>query len=482
MENLTKLVYELLKKNEELPWLEFKHNNYDPQMIGRDICALANGAALDEKQFAYMLWGIDDKTHEIVGTAYNLHNLKKGNEELENWLRSLLSKNIDFSFETVNMKEGTVGMITITRPSKHPASFEKTEYIRVGSYTKQLKDHPELQVRLWKQLQTDHFEDEYARQNLTLPEALSFLGYSSYFDLMGLPQPTSAEGAAHHLIEQKCLVQQESGLYAITNLGAILFAKNLSDFDRLERKALRVVQYGGVNKLTTLKDRDFLSGYALGFEEAIRYIEALLPSRETIEYALRETKKAYPTIAVREIVANALIHQDFSLTGCGVTVEIFTNRIEVSNPGTPLVETFRIVDNPPRTRNSKLARLARQLSLCEERGTGWDKIVLACEQKQLPAPRIYVYEEATRVVLYAEKPFSDLTWEDRLWACYLHACLRYLQGEYLTNRSLRERFGLSERSSGTISRLIKDAVENHYIKTFDPGTAPRYMKYVPVWA
>lgn len=65
-------------------------------MIGRDISALANSAAIHERGCAYMLWGIDDTTHEIVGTDYNLQTLKKGNQELENWLRSLLSHNADF--------------------------------------------------------------------------------------------------------------------------------------------------------------------------------------------------------------------------------------------------------------------------------------------------------------------------------------------------------------------------------------------------
>lgn len=105
MENLDKLVNELRKLPTETQWLEFKHNNYTPDMIGKDISALANSASLYEKSCAYMLWGIDDETHEIVGTDYDLQTLKKGNQELENWLRSLLSKNADFEFHTVQMAE-----------------------------------------------------------------------------------------------------------------------------------------------------------------------------------------------------------------------------------------------------------------------------------------------------------------------------------------------------------------------------------------
>ena len=223
-------------------------------------------------------------------------------------------------------------------------------------------------------------------------------------------------------------------------------------------------------------------GYVVGFEGLIKYIEALIPTEEVIAGAMREQRTAYPILAIREAVANALIHQDFSITGTGPVVEFFQNRIEITNPGTPLVEIARIIDNPPRSRNEKLASLMRRLRMCEELGTGWDKIVLTCELKQLPAPKIELFEDCTRVTLYSEIPFSSIAPEDKLWACYLHACIKQVQGEQLTNASLRARFGLKESSSGSISRLIKETVNQKYIKPFDPTTAPRYMKYVPIWA
>lgn len=270
-----------------------------------------------------------------------------------------------------------------------------------------------------------------------------------------MPQPTDAAGIAHYLLEEFILVKQDNGLYSITNLGAILFAKQLSKFSRLSRKAVRVVQYKGGNRLEMLKEDMSGKGYAAGFEELIRFIEALIPTQERINGALRERIAAYPSIAIREAVANALIHQDFSVTGAGPIIEIFEKRIEITNPGTPLVDVRRIVDNPPKSRNEKLAELARRLRIYEELGTGWDKIVAAFELSQLPAPRIDLYEESTKVTLFAEIPFSSLSAEDRLWACYLHACVKQVQGEQLTNSSLRERFGLPDSSSGNVSRLIK---------------------------
>lgn len=482
MENLEILIDELVKYPAETPWLEFKHNNYEPETIGEDISALANGATLEEKSAAYFLWGVDDKTHELVGTEYNLQNLKKGGEELENWLRGNLSRNADFDYQTVQKGNVSIGVLIIKSAIAQPVTFKKIEYIRVGSYTKKMMEYPALQSRLWNRLHNVDYETQAARQNLDLQSALRMLDYSIYFDLIGIPQPASAEDIAHYMLQEGIFIKQDNGQYTISNLGAILFAKRLSDFPKVSRKAIRVVQYDGMNRMSMLKEEISDKGYVVGFEGLIKYIEALIPTQEVIVGAVREKKSAYPMLSIRESVANALIHQDFSISGTGPTVEIFANRIEITNSGIPLIDVKRIIDNPPKSRNEKLASIMRRLRMCEELGTGWDKIVISCELLQLPAPKIELFQESTKVTLFAEMPFGSIAPEDRLWACYLHACILHVQGEQLTNSSLRERFGLKQTSSGSISRLIKEAVEQKYIKPLDPDTAPRYMKYIPIWA
>ena len=124
MENLDKLVVELCKLPNETQWVEFKHNNYLPEMIGQDISALANSATLHEKSCAYMLWGVDDTTHEIVGTEFNMQTVKKGQQELENWQRSLLSKNADFEFHSVKVVDKNVGVLIIHRAVNQTVMFQ----------------------------------------------------------------------------------------------------------------------------------------------------------------------------------------------------------------------------------------------------------------------------------------------------------------------------------------------------------------------
>ncbi len=181
-------------------------------------------------------------------------------------------------------------------------------------------------------------------------------------------------------------------------------------------------------------------------------------------------------------MANALIHQDFFVTGAAPMVEIFEDRLEITNPGAPLVDTQRFVDTPPKSRNEALVSLMRRTGICEERGSGWDKVVGQTEAYQLPAPLIETGDWYTRVILFASRPLTKMTKPDRIRAVYLHACLRYVNQEHTTNASVRKRFGIESQNIAAASRLIKEAVDADRIVPYDPAAAPRLMRYVPVWA
>ena len=241
MENLDLLIKELCKQPNESGWVEFKHNNCSPEMIGENIRALANSAVLADRSYAYMIWGVDDTTQQIIGTTIRLKNEKKGNQELENWLRYMLSKNANFEFQEVEIDGKHVELIVITKAEGLPVTFEKIDYIRSGSYTKKLIEFPSLQTQLWDKLRHNQFEDTYSMTGLTDKKVLRLLNYEAYFSLLHIPLPDETEQIIHYLQQEGFVVLQDNALYAITNLGAILLAKNLSDFSRLGRKAIRVV-------------------------------------------------------------------------------------------------------------------------------------------------------------------------------------------------------------------------------------------------
>ena len=197
---------------------------------------------------------------------------------------------------------------------------------------------------------------------------------------------------------------------------------------------------------------------------------------------MRQEAKLYPPIAIREIVANALIHQDFSIKGTGPMVEIFEDRIEISNPGKPLIELNRFIDHSPRSRNERIASFLRRVNICEERGTGIDKTISAIEMFQLPAPKFVEEDDGFKVILYSPKNLREMTSEDKVRACYQHCCLKYVSNEMMTNESLRSRFKIAEKNYPTASKIISETIATKLIKPFDPNNkSKRIAKYIPFW-
>lgn len=475
------LVRELCKLPAETPWLEFKHNNDDPQEIGEYLSALSNSAALDGKGSAYLVWGVEDHTHRIVGTTFKPHDVKKGNEELESWLLRLLSPRLHFRFYSFDIDNMPMVLLEIPRASGKPTSFEGRELIRIGSYKKSLKDFPEQERALWRTFDQTPFEDLPAAVNLTATEALALLDYPAYFQLLSLPLPTDQAGILKRLEDDKMLRRETTGKWEVTNLGAVLFARDLHAFKSLARKAVRLIVWEGKGRFKTLREQLGQKGYASGFEGLIEFLTALLPRNEVIGKALRREVPMYPDLAVRELIANALIHQDFSVTGAGPMVEVFIDRMEITNPGEPLVVVDRFLDSPPRSRNEALASFMRRVGICEERGSGVDKVVHETEVYQLPAPRWEKPDDSLRVVLFAHRSLKDMDKNDRVHACYLHACLRYVLRDPMSNTSVRERFGIEPQNSAIASRIIRDALDAQLIKPYS-DIRGKHAKYVPHWA
>lgn len=476
------LVTELRKLPDETEWVEFKVNNSNPVEIGEYISALSNAAALHGKANAYVVWGIADATHDVVGTSFRPTQERKGQEELESWILRLLTPRLYFRFYEVSYEEKQLVVLEIPRAAGKPVQFQGVEYIRVGSYRQKLKDHPQIERELWRIFDATPFEELKAIECITGPQVLSMLDYPSYFELLQQTLPADQNKILSRLEEERMITPNQAGGWDITNLGAILFAKNLDAFRGLSRKAMRVIVYDGKGRVKTIREQVGRKGYASGFEGLIDFLDAFLPRNEVIGKALRKDVPMYPEPAIRELVANALIHQDFSVTGSGPMIEIFSDRMEITNPGLPLVKTERFLDTPPRSRNEDLASIMRRVGICEERGSGVDKVVFETEYYQLPAPLFETVEGNTRAILFAHRSLNDMDRTDKVRACYLHACLRYVERDLMTNSSLRERFGIQEKNSAIASRIIRDTIEDDLIRPYDPNQGKKYAKYVPFWA
>ena len=481
-EYLAGMVRELCRLPSETEWVEFKGNNSNPETIGRNISALANGAAINGKTSASAIWGIEDETHAIVGTTFFPSDTRKGNEPLETWLYSQISPHIDFRFNELYVDGQRVVLLEIEPASHQPVSFGGEEFIRVGGSTRRLKNYPEKQRTLWRLFEQIIFEDRVAEEQASDDDTLHKLYYPAYFDLLERPIPDGRVAILNALQDDRLIAHCDAGGWNISNLGAVLFARNLDDFPQIRRKAIRVIQYRGAGRTDTIREQEGTLGYAVGFPRVVEYIMALVPTNEVIERSLRRSVPMFPEIAVRELVANALIHQDFNVSGAGPTVEIFDSRLEITNPGSPLVETDRFVDSPPRSLNETLASMMRRFNFCEERGSGIDKVVELAEVYQLPAPLFEAPNGFTRATLFAQKPLSEMDKTDRVRACYLHACLRYVMKLPMNNASIRERFGIAEKSASQASRLLKESVDAGLVVIRDLEVGAKSRTYLPYWA
>lgn len=450
--------------------LEFKEakTQFDTEKLLDYCVAIANEGG------GTLLLGITDKRpRRVVGTNAFQNPIKTQNQVLN-------TIKFRVEIEQVVHPEGRVLAVHIpSRPKGGAYSLRGMYLMRSGE---SLVPMTEDRLRTIFAENKQEWLEEHVRVGLDPQEVVNLLDTQTVFDLLHIPYPTARDGVIERLHELK-FIDTTSGTLAIRRLGAIMAAKHLGDFPELTRKAARVITYKGKSKLETEADAPGNKGYAVGFRGLVKYICDRLPQNEVIQDALRVTAKLVPDEVIRELLANALIHQDFEITGTSMTVEIYEDRILISNPGLPLVPVERFIDGC-RSRNERFAMLMRKLGVCEEKGSGIDRVILAAEIHQLPAPDFRIGFDTTEVIIYGPRPFEKMGRDDRIRACYQHCALKYVMSERMTNRTLRERFKLAKGQTATVSQIIAQAEEAGLIKTDMTSGPPsrKYARYLPIWA
>lgn len=467
----------------ETSLIELKENNINPDEIGQSISAIANACILEKADSGFIIFGVEDSTLQEKGVNFDPFNLKaSGQQDMEMHLRQMLVA-CDFRFVPFKKDGNDYLLIEVFKALGSPANYKNNPYIRIGKNTSSLKKYPDIERKIWTNFQSGYFWRKTAKTDLNYSEVLDLLDFDFYYQKMKLLIPSKIQDILTRF-EQEGFVIKQLDQWHITNLGALLFARDLKSFDNLQYKSPRVITYEGDHKLSTvIKDQEGKKGYASGFEDLIKWIYSQIPEPEVITKIYREQKIIYPERAIREIVANALIHQDCEVDGVRPVIEIYKNHIEISNPGSCLVDPKKIIESVPKARNERMVDVMRRLKICEIRGSGIDRAIESIEFLQLPAPRFENKDNAFSAYLYAFKPFEKLTTEERLRALYQHVTLLYIKQEFATNTSLRLRFGLGEKKGWAISKLVTSAKASELIKNFDPNSASRrYIKYVPIWA
>lgn len=457
-------------ENEHLEFKEAKQQ-YDKTKLLRYCVALANEGG------GYIVLGVADKPpRRVVGTQ-----AFKSPVDL-NSIKAYIVERLRMRVEVTELlhPDGRVLVFEVpSRPIGHPLDFEGAYLMRSGEDLVPMT--PDRLKQIFSESQQDWFS-QAAKLHASADEVIALLDTQTYFELSKLPYPTSRDGVLKKLSGEGLILKSSEG-WTVTNLAAILLAKRLDAFSpALARKAPRVVIYEGIDKSNTREDKPGNRGYAVGFASLVDFVHSAAPQNRFVEQAIREEVKMFPKQALRELIANALIHQDFQVSGASVMIEMYADRAEISNPGVPPIRVERFIDEY-RSRNERLADLMRRFGICEEKGSGVDKVVKAAEVFQLPAPDFRVGELRTTAILFAHQDFSAMSKADRIRACYQHCCLMYVSNQSMSNQSLRERFGVPEAKVATVSLVISATKEAKLIKPDESETSStRYARYLPFWA
>jgi ATP-dependent DNA helicase RecG len=450
--------------------LEFKEakEQYDFTKLKRYCVALANEGG------GNLIFGVSDKhPRRVVGTS-----AFQDPSDVASKLFSALRFRIDV--EEFGHDDGRVLIFHVpSRPNGTAYSLDGAYWMRS---THELVPMTEDRLREIFSEGKAEWLSEAAMSGCTAEQVIALLDSQAYFDLIGMPYPTN-QGAVLARLEGEQLIHRIGEAWTISNLGAILLAKHLEAFPlSVSRKAFRLVAYEGTSKVQTKLDQIGKEGYALGFEPLLSMLHSLAPKNHVIEQALREEVRMFPKQALRELIANALVHQDYALTGMSVMIEMYADRVEISNPGIPPIPLERFIDEY-RSRNERLADIMRRMGICEEKGSGIDKVIAASEIYQLPAPDFRVGDVRTTSVMFAHQDFKDMSKGDRIRACYQHCVLEYVNNRRMSNQGLRGRFRLPSTKVEVVSAIINQTIEAGKIKLDDSeSTSRRYARYVPYWA
>lgn len=458
-----------LQEPTEHQTLEFKEakNQYEKRKLYEYCVAIANEGG------GKILMGVTDaRPRKVVGTRAFMNRVQIEEE---------IFQNVGFRVDVEEVAHPSGRVLVFHIPQRLQGSayhFDGKYLMRSGS---SLTAMSEDRLRAIFAEGQPHWGEKPTRNGLSAAQVIELLDTQTFFELLKQPYPTTQKAVLDRLIGEQLIDKAQDG-FAVRRLGALLLAKRLDDFPEISRRAPRVIVYSGVNKMDVRLDEIGKKGYAVGFQGLVNFAMAQLPQNEVLEKSLRKKMKLLPDAALRELIANALIHQDLTISGMSPTIEIYSNRVEISNPGMPVLPVERFIDGY-QSRNERLADLMRRMSICEERSSGVDRVIMTAEMHQLPAPYFGALHRRTLVTIYGPKPFDEMDRDDRVRACYQHCVLKWVMSERMSNQSLRERFGLADGKQAIVSQVIKDTIDAGLVKPDESaGDSRRYARYLPNWA
>lgn len=352
--NYISILEDLIKRDFETSWFEFKENWFDADKLGEYISALSNSAKVNGSDFAYFFWGISDEGHEIVGTNFD-YNLEINHEPLEHYLLRNLYPHINFRFDEFKCNGKRIVILIIPSSKNVPTSYKQVRYIRVGSSVESLLRYPEREAELWSSL--NHKEDTI--ETITSEyQDLTFNSLINYY---------AAKGIILNLETFKV------NLGLLTNEGKYnLLAQLLSDNSHIN---IRVAIFAGKTKADPLFSvKEFgLINILLSLDKVLDYGDTFnIPQAdERNRIVTRKEVSLFDANSYREAVINAFVHNNWESQNAPMFT-FYSDRIEILSHGalSPKLTLNDFYKGKSEPKNRKLSDIFLQLHISERTGRG----------------------------------------------------------------------------------------------------------------
>lgn len=358
MQGLVSTVNELRAYPHEQEWFEFKGSWYDPNGIGEYISALANAAALAGRDVGYLVWGIEDASHELVGTDFDPDRSVRG-EPLKHFLARQLEPDAGFAFGEVEVEGVRLVVLTVRHARVAPVGFAGERFIRIGSSKERLRKFPETEAALFSVLAHG------APTVVNTPSQYQDPSFEQLFMYYGAKGLRLSEAT----FEKNLSLRTADGRYNV-------LAQLLSDDSHMP---LRVAIFSGASKADNMYSvREFGNQCLLySLDAVLRYGDVLniIQSDEANRVVERREVPLFEDGAFREAVVNAFLH-NWWVGGNEPMITVYSDRIEILSRGTlapgQTLEGFFAGESVPV--NAKLSEIFLQLRISEKTGRGVPRI------------------------------------------------------------------------------------------------------------
>jgi predicted HTH transcriptional regulator len=319
---------------------------------------MSNAAAMLGKDFAYLVWGVNNDTHDLTDTTFTYHRDVKG-EPLEHFLARQITPDIGFSFHELSIKSKRLVILVIPAAKQVPTAFNNVRFLRIGSSKVNLSKYPERESQLFDILRNGLPTIESVE---AYEQELSFRKLFMYYEDKGIVLNKNN-------FEKNLGLRNKTGMYN-------LLAQLLSDDSQIP---IRVSIFRGEDKTAPLYSvREFGNNCLLNsLDKVLEYGDVLNIMQADEKNRLVERKEVplFSQEAFREAMINAFVHNCW-IDGNAPMITVYSNRIEILSRGTlapkQTINGFFLGESVPV--NRKLSDIFLQLHISERSGRGVPQI------------------------------------------------------------------------------------------------------------